>query len=145
MAEHLIMKQKLNHLLPARHMYHGLVSVMMLFSPLSQADTLKDPTQPPAAFMRNAVGADNIETGPVLQSVMIGANYRAAIINGQKVLLGKKYEEATLIKLSEHEAVLRYPDKTTQILTMDYSIEKRTVKPVKPVTANSSKNRLQAK
>ena len=96
------------------------------------AETLKDPTQPPASFNDNIANEDG-PTGPVLQSVMLGSNYQAAIISGQKVLLGQKYEQATLIKLNEHEAVLRYPDKSTVTLMMDYAIEKKLVKPATTV------------
>jgi MSHA biogenesis protein MshK len=51
---------------------------------------------------------------------MLGSQYRAAIINGKKVMLGGKYENATLIKINEREAVLRNSDMTTQTLAMDY-------------------------
>lgn len=99
-----------------------------------QADTLKDPTLPPASTLSGNASTDNqgqpAPAGLVLQSVMIGAHYRAAVINGQKVLLGKKYEQATLIKLDEHEAVLRAADGTTQRLLMDYAIEKKVISPV---------------
>lgn len=105
-----------------------------------QADTLKDPTQPPASMSStDTFGGTDIATGPVLQSVMIGPHYRAAIINGQKVLLGKKYEGATLIRLNEHEAVLRNPDMTTQTLVMDYAIEKKIVSPATVVTKRKVK------
>lgn len=110
-----------------------ILNTLLLLTGLSMglsahADSLKDPTQPPAAFYNN-INGDVIPVGPVLQSVMIGSNYRAAIISGQKVLLGKKYEQATLIKLNEHEAVLRYPDKSTQTLVLGYGIDKKIVKP----------------
>lgn len=104
----------------------ALLSLALPFA-TAHAETLKDPTQPPAVFNGNFT-SEAIATGPVLQSVMLGSNYKAAIINGNKVLLGQKYEQATLIKLNEHEAVLRYPDKTTVTLTMDYAIEKNLVK-----------------
>jgi MSHA biogenesis protein MshK len=98
----------------------------------TQADTLKDPTQPAASISSNtdANAAPDAEALPVLQSVMIGPQYRAAIINGQKVLLGKKYEKATLIRLNEHEAVLRNPDMSTQTLVINYGTDKKIVSPV---------------
>jgi MSHA biogenesis protein MshK len=93
------------------------------------AEGLKDPTQPPASLY-SASGQDTaVSPGPVLQSVMIGTQYRAAIINGEKVMLGKKYQQATLIKVNEHEAVLRNPDMSTQTLSMDYAIEKKILPP----------------
>ena len=100
----------------------------LLFSVAAQADALKDPTQPPAVLDTNTDNnvTESITASPTLQSVMIGAQFKAAIINGQKVFLGKKYEQATLIKLSENSAVLRNQDGTTQTLTMDYGAIKKT-------------------
>jgi|GEM_PF-690741 len=125
---------------PARSANHALQQLKFLLSVLfamaiilamhtTQADTLRDPTQPPAALYNNADSGGADVAAPVLQSVMIGPQYRAAIINGQKVLLGQKYEQATLIRLNEHEAVLRNPDMTTQTLVIDYAIEKKIVSP----------------
>lgn len=132
--------------LPAHHQLKLLLiaifgMAILLTMHTVQADTLKDPTQPPASMSSNAdslAGLD-VATAPVLQSVMIGPHYRAAIINGQKVLLGKKYEQATLIRLNEREAVLRNPDMTTQSLVMDYAIEKKIVSPVTAVTKRKVK------
>ena len=109
------------------------VTIMGLLMGLStawpvRAESLTDPTQPPAAITGGGVAAE-ADTGPVLQSVMLGPKYHAAIISGQRVLLGKKYGEATLIRLSDREAVLRYPDRTTKTLVMDYAIEKKLVLP----------------
>ena len=93
------------------------------------ADTLKDPTQPPASLYSEVSASSEELTSPVLQSVMIGPQLRAAIINGEKVVLGGKYQQATLIRLNEHTAVLRNPDMTTQTLSMDYAIEKKIIAP----------------
>ena len=69
----------------------------------------------------------------MLQSVMLGAQYRAAIIDGQKVVLGQKYGDARLIKLSEREALLRNPDGTTQTLSLSV-VDKKITTPVAPKT-----------
>lgn len=90
------------------------------------AEVLKDPTQPPTALSGEITNENGQTTGPVLQSVMIGSQYRAAIINGQKIMLGGKYESATLIKINEREAVLRNSDMSTQTLAMDYAMVKKT-------------------
>jgi MSHA biogenesis protein MshK len=70
---------------------------------------------------------------------MIGAQYRAAIINGQKIVLGKKYEQATLIKVTENEAVLRSPDGTTQTLSMG-KVDKKMSAPDAPTKTIPAKN-----
>jgi MSHA biogenesis protein MshK len=100
-----------------------------------QAEGLKDPTQPPAALSAETTNENGQVAGPVLQSVMLGSQYRAAIINGQKVMLGGKYENATLIRINEREAVLRNSDMTTQTLSMDYAGVKKT----KPAVQTSNK------
>ncbi len=109
------------------------------------AETLKDPTQPPALLNSESSVESETPTGPVLQSIMIGPQTHAAIINGEKVLLGKKYQTATLIKLNEHEAVLRYPDKTTQTLTMDFAMRKKLTLPVMDDSKVQQKIKQQSK
>jgi MSHA biogenesis protein MshK len=91
-----------------------------------RAETLKDPTQPPSALSGQMMSENSPSAGPILQSVMIGSQYHAAIINGQKIMLGGKYENATLIKINEREAVLRNADMSTQTLAMDYATVKKT-------------------
>ena len=106
------------------------------------AEALKDPTQPPTALSGEVSNENGQAAGPVLQSVMIGSQYRAAIINGQKIMLGGKCESATLIKINEREAVLRNSDMSTQTLAMDYAMVKNT-KPVlqsKPIASSKTKN-----
>ncbi len=101
----------------------------MLYMPAAFTETLKDPTQPPATLNSATVTDTITSAGPVLQSIMIGPQYQAAIINGEKVLLGKKYQAATLIKLNEREAVLRNPDMSTQTLLLDFAINKKILTP----------------
>lgn len=144
MAEYLTMKPITHQAKIAQHPLKLWLIVLLgmaitLVIHTAQADILKDPTQPPASLNSNDGIGQEVATGPVLQSVMIGPHYRAAIINGQKVLLGKKYEQATLIKLNEHEAVLRNPDMTTQTLVMDFAIDKKIVLTDTPVAKRPSK------
>jgi len=112
-----------------------------LLTQTAQAEALRDPTQPPASVYGDTVTNEDQEViaGPVLQSVMIGPQYRSAIINGQKVMLGKKYGQATLINLDEHKAVLRNQDMTTLTLMLDYAIEKKIVSPVTSPPATKRK------
>ncbi|MDD2832451.1 MAG: hypothetical protein PHD12_00395 [Methylotenera sp.] len=107
----------------------GCILVLgFLLSPCAFSDTLKDPTQPPAALYdpTGAYQSDELTTGPMLQSIIHGANYHAAIINGQKVLVGQKFNGATLIKLTTREAVLRNPDKSLQTLVLDFAFDKKS-------------------
>jgi MSHA biogenesis protein MshK len=126
--------------LPISQKYFLVALLGMANVLLAQAETLKDPTQPPTSLYSTAGAEQEVVPSPVLQSILIGAQYRAAIINGQKVMLGKKYQQATLIKLNEHEAVLRNPDMSTQTLVMDFAIEKKIVSPV--VASPASKRKV---
>ena len=123
MVEHISMNR---HIMTFNQLW--CIATICLFTlNTAYAEALKDPTQPPAAFYNQAHSTDGsgLLDGPVLQSIILGANHHAAIINGQKVMLGKKYDGATLIRLNEREAVLRNPDNTLKVLTMDYAIQKK--------------------
>lgn len=109
------------------------------------AETLKDPTQPPALLNSDSSVESETPRGPVLQSIMIGPQTHAAIINGEKVLLGQKYQTATLIKLNEQEAVLLYPDKTTQTLTMDFAMRKKLMDESVYAPKSNRKNKQHSK
>ena len=115
--------------------------LLLLIMHEAQADGLKDPTQPPTSVLANNTSTDNHNTnaGPVLQSVMISTQFRAAIINGQKVMLGKKYEQATLISVDESQVVLRNPDKSTLVLKMGYADMKKNVSPAPAAKVRTKK------
>lgn len=109
----------------------------------ANAEPMRDPTQVPTNMVANDGSQANAtqdaqNTGPVLQSVMLGAQYRAAIINGKKVKMGGKFEKATLVGLSENSATLKNPDGTTQTLRMTYGAIQKT--PVK-ITYQPPKNK----
>lgn len=74
------------------------------------AETLTDPTRPPAAFIHasaSAPAAGLAVASPVLQSVMISSQRRVATISGQVVMVGDKVGEATVARIGENEVVLR--------------------------------------
>ncbi|RBA25744.1 hypothetical protein [Herminiimonas fonticola] len=74
--------------------------------PSAWAQQLRDPTQPPSLLMQDGTTA-GASSGPVLQSVFISPTRKAAIISGQTVKLGEKFNGSTLIKITESEVVLR--------------------------------------
>ena len=98
------------------------ISAILSWVEFTWADALRDPTQIPTSMLTTEASkympSDEKATGPVLQSVMLGAQYRAAIINGKKIKLGELFEKATLVALSENSATLRNPDGTKQTLKM---------------------------
>jgi MSHA biogenesis protein MshK len=75
--------------------------------PAAAVETLPDPTRPPPEIARPAAAEQAAGSG--LQSVIIAPGRRAAIINGQTVELGGKYENARLIEVTERGVVLRGP------------------------------------
>lgn len=111
----------------------GLIAAALLAAPLSclaGSDALFDPTTPPMAMMPGGDGGLAEPAGPVLQSVLLSPGRKIAVISGQSVRVGGKFGDATLIKVSDHEAVLRNGDGTLQTLKMYPAVEKRVI--VKP-------------
>jgi len=108
--------------------------LMAGFSHVALAESLQDPTMPP-----NAMGqatTSSASAAPVLQSIMLGPQHKAAMINGQTVLLGKKYQQSVLVKVGTQTAVLQAPDGSTQTLTLQYPQKllptDKTIRPIKP-------------
>ena len=94
------------------------------------AQGLSDPTRPPGATsgMTQSSGAEEQAVSATqLQSVLIAAGRRVAVINGQTVALGGTFGEAKVIKISETEVVLRRGAET-EVLKMYPGIEKQATK-----------------
>lgn len=64
---------------------------------------LTDPTRPPGAGASAAGG----QAGSRLQSVLISPGRRVAVIDGKNVVVGDKVGDATVVRISESEVVLR--------------------------------------
>jgi MSHA biogenesis protein MshK len=88
------------------------------------AQVTTDPTRPPPGYAPGDPDLAIQTGGPVLQSVMISAAGRSAIISGEVVKQGQKYRDARLVRVTENEAVLKGPD-GTQVLKMYPGVEKR--------------------
>lgn len=84
---------------------------------------LPDPTRPPASIL-NPGGGTEQEVGPVLQSILISANRKIAIIDGQAVKLNAKFGDQTLIRMTESEVVLRR-GKQLQTLSLHPDLRKK--------------------
>ncbi len=70
------------------------------------AQTLPDPTRPPAEISAPVAGLAAPPKDSGLQSVIISPTRRAAIINGQTVELGALLGDARLVEISESVAIL---------------------------------------
>ena len=89
------------------------------------AQGLADPTRPPNASA--VAGATEISSlGPQLQSVLISPGRKLAVINGETVALGGKFGQATLVRITESQVVLKSGEET-QVLKLYPGVEKTTV------------------
>ncbi len=109
----------------AKYLNLTLSMTALTLATLAVGEELTDPTMPPPAFVAGT--AETQSVGPMLQSVMLGEKRKAAIISGETVLLGKKFQGATLIKVTEFEAVLLNADGSRQVLSMQYPVDKKIV------------------
>lgn len=109
----------------------GFVLCLALLAPgVAFTQVVNDPTRPSGGYAAGeAEIAGDAVGGLVLQSVMISPARKAAIINGEIVMLGAKYGDAVLVKLTENEAVLKSGDET-QVLKLYPGVEKREIVPV---------------
>ncbi|HAT33904.1 MAG TPA: MSHA biogenesis protein MshK [Janthinobacterium sp.] len=78
----------------------------------SAAQSLLDPTRPPAAAMEARATPVGVAptAAPQLQSVLISrqpGGRRVAVVNGQVLRLGGKVEGAVIVKMTDTEIVLR--------------------------------------
>lgn len=90
-------------------------------------DSLADPTRPPAFMPGGGADGSLAPAGPVLQSVLISAGRKSAIISGERVELGEKFGETRLTRLTETEAVLEGPQGRT-VLRLVPKVEKNWTK-----------------
>lgn len=108
------------------------------------AEQLGDPTRPPLV---SPVAEGSVQSqadfGPVLQSVTMSKHRKVATISGQEVAVGEKLGEATLIKISDGEVVLRNPDGELETLRMYPQVVKKVVVPkmLKAVKKAAGKNK----
>lgn len=94
------------------------------------AQSLTDPTRPPAAIAvaESEASIQPSSVSPVLQSVLISALRKEAIISGRTVRVGDKVGEAWVIKITDNQVVL-HGGKETQVLKLFPGIEKRIDSP----------------
>lgn len=99
------------------------------------AAELPDPTRPPPelrAAQSSAQGGVNgaspaVDTGPVLQSVLISPTRKSAIIGGRTVGIGERYGNAQVVSIGEGEVVLKSGNKL-RTLRLFPEVEKRKAK-----------------
>jgi MSHA biogenesis protein MshK len=86
--------------------WRGVVALVLL-SAAAQAETLPDPTRPPAELGATAITPGAALAEEVLQSVILSPGRHAAIISGQLVRVGESYGDAKLVEVGEGQAILK--------------------------------------
>ena len=98
----------------------------------AQAQTLTDPTKPPASLSATGTQSGSptdqeAVAGTQLQSILFSGGRKLAVINGIMVPLGGMVGEARLVRITETQVVLKTGE-ATEVLKMYPGIEKRPVK-----------------
>jgi MSHA biogenesis protein MshK len=116
-----------------------LAALALLLAPLAQAQPVQDPMRPahvaPGSVANGATPSAG-SGGPVLQSVLISPARKTAVINGEAVNLGGRFGEATLVKVSETEVVLK-SGSTLTTLKLYPNVEKSSVARAKTAVKGS--------
>jgi len=102
----------------------GLALIISLGAPRSLAQGLNDPTRPPREILGGADAFEHPANLSPAQVVIISTDRRQATINGQTVVLGGRYGNATLVRISDEEIVLKRAD-STEVIRL-YSSVRRT-------------------
>lgn len=95
--------------------------LVLLLMPTGVWATLPDPTAPPAAVSQDAAASAPAVS---LTAIKRSGKHRVAVIGGQEIGVGGRYEDARVVRITENEVVLRRGDETT-VLTLYPHIEKR--------------------
>jgi MSHA biogenesis protein MshK len=96
-------------------------AALTILSAAAQAQSLTDPTRPPASLGSTETAA---ESGWTLQSIIRSNRGKpAAIVNGEYVLLGGKVGDARLIKIGEDYVTLK-TETGTETLMLVAGVEK---------------------
>lgn len=92
--------------------------------PFSYAESLPDPTRPYGFAAPVSNTSPDVATGPILQSITVGPDRRAAIISGQAVKVGDLYRGARVTRITETEVTLAQ-GRNIRVLKLFAGLEKR--------------------
>jgi len=90
------------------HLILGLALFSLTF--VSAAQKLRDPTRPPggvSAASKSRVAESSLRSGMVLQTVLISANRKAAVISGRLMSVGDTISGFRLTKIREGEVEMK--------------------------------------
>lgn len=90
---------------------------------------LPDPTRPPEANAATAgQGEAKPQAGHRLQSVLISAQRKLAVIDGRTVSLGGRIDDAVVVAITETGVTLRR-GREIQVLQLNAGVQKKDVRP----------------
>lgn len=92
-------------------------------APLAAAAALPDPTALPAA--PTASRGEGGNSAFVLTAIKRVGTRRIAVMGGQEISVGSRYQDAQVVRISESEVVLRRGGETT-VLKLYPQVEKRS-------------------
>lgn len=95
-----------------------LLIFSLVCSLLSVPARAVDPLQPPPGFGVAGAGVAAAEEQPVLQSVLLSAQRKIALINGRSIPLGGRFGSYRLIELDARSAVLQGPQGRLKLYLM---------------------------
>ena len=119
------------------------VAVLSAASLPGLCQTLADPTRPPAAWLASKSGAalPEVESGPRLQSLILGGTQKYAIIDGQLVGVGDTLKDGRVVAVRATEVVVR-TEQGNQTLKLFPDVEKHVAKPAE--AGAKSRSRMDA-
>jgi MSHA biogenesis protein MshK len=119
----------------------ALMILLGVATDVGALELLADPTRPAidAATMKGGAASEAtavpVAAKEVLQSIVISPQYRAAVINGETVVLGEKFRGATLLDVRE-SSVLLSDAQGKRVLELYPGVRIKKVEPVSKQEAN---------
>ena len=114
--------------------------IISLGAPRGLAQGLNDPTRPPREILGGPYAVEPAASLSPAQVVIISTDRRQATINGQTVKLGGRYGNATLVRISDEEIVLKRAD-ATEVIRLYSSVHRRKHWPAARIEMNSAGSR----
>lgn len=121
--------------LSAKRVASGLAVMLLALAGAAQpgqAQTMRDPTRPPAQFLDPADAAEEA-IAPVsgLQTIKRTGKRRAALLHGEWVKSGDKHAGAIVKRIDDQSVVLEYPDGRLETIKMYPEVDMQSSKVVK--------------
>jgi MSHA biogenesis protein MshK len=88
------------------------------------AQTLVDPTRPPAGWLVRATPATDRPLNNV-QTVKTSKAGPLALVDGRVVKIGDPFGDSRVIRITDSEVVLQHPGGATEVMRIHPSVEKR--------------------